>query len=274
MPLHVFVAMPYGRKQDIDFDAVYADFLRPGLESAGFEVFRADEEQRAGDIRTDMFQELLLADLVVVDLTIDNPNVWYELGVRHALRARGVLLVQSERAYQPFDIYTDRKLRYHLKDGKPDQEHLQSDRQALAEMAQATVTAWHGRKVSPVFSLLDGLNEPDWKALLLTGDNEFRAGYEAWRRRIEVARKGNRPGDVMALAEEAPTWSLRLEGRRLAGKALVKLKHYRLALEQFESILDMAPDDLDARQQKGMLLGRLGQHDAAREWVDAILADH
>lgn len=274
MPLHVFVAMPYGRKQDIDFDAVYAGFLRPGLESAGFEVFRADEEQRAGDIRTDMFQELLLADLVVVDLTIDNPNVWYELGVRHALRARGVLLVQSERAYQPFDIYTDRKLRYHLKDGKPDPAHLETDKQALAEMAQATVTAWHGRKISPVFSLLDGLNEPDWRALLLTGDNEFRAGYEAWRRRIEVARKGNRPGDVMVLAEEAPTWSLRLEGRRLAGKALIKLKQYRLALEQFESILDMAPDDLDARQQKGTLLGRLGQHDAAREWADVILAEH
>ena len=54
----------------------------------------------------DRFQELLLADLVVVDLTLDNPNVWYELGVRHALRAHGVLLVQSERAYQPFDIYT------------------------------------------------------------------------------------------------------------------------------------------------------------------------
>ena len=274
MPLHVFVAMPYGRKQDIDFDAVYTGYIRPGLESAGFEVFRADEELRAGDIRTDMFQELLLADLVVVDLTIDNPNVWYELGVRHALRARGVLLVQSERAYQPFDIYTDRKLRYHLKDGLPDPASLEADKKALADMAQATVGAWHGRKVSPVFNLLDGLEEPDWKTLLLTGDNEFRAGYEAWRRRIEVARKGNRPGDVMVLAEEAPTWSLRLEGQRLAGKALIKLNQYRLALEQFESILDMAPDDLDARQQKGMLLGRLGQHDAAREWVDAILADH
>ena len=93
MALHVFVAMPYGRKQDIDFDAVYADYLKPALDGAGFEVFRADEEERAGDIKTDMFQELLLADLVVVDLTLDNPNVWYELGVRHALRARGVLLV-------------------------------------------------------------------------------------------------------------------------------------------------------------------------------------
>ncbi|HRH79900.1 MAG TPA: TRAFs-binding domain-containing protein [Thiobacillaceae bacterium] len=273
MSLHVFVAMPYGRKQDIDFDAVYADYLRPTLESAGFQVFRADEEPRAGDIRTDMFQELLLADLVVVDLSIDNPNVWYELGVRHALRARGVLLVQSERPYQPFDIYTDRKLRYHLKDGRPDPERLEADRRALSEMARATLSAWHGRKISPVFSLLDGLEEPDWRSLLLTGDNEFRAGYEVWRRHIEVARKGNLPGDVMLLAEEAPTWALRREGRRLAGKALLKLKQYRLALEQYEAILEQDAGDLDARQQKGLLLGRLGRHDAAREWMRAILAE-
>ena len=64
-----------------------------------------------------MFQELLVADLVVADLTLDNPNVWYELGVRHALRARGVVLVQGPRPTQPFDIYTDRKLNYTLKAG-------------------------------------------------------------------------------------------------------------------------------------------------------------
>ncbi|MBK7564793.1 MAG: hypothetical protein IPI21_11140 [Propionivibrio sp.] len=39
MALHVFVAMPYGRSQNIDFDAVYADYLKPALETAGFEVF-------------------------------------------------------------------------------------------------------------------------------------------------------------------------------------------------------------------------------------------
>jgi hypothetical protein len=42
-------------------------------------------DRRAGEIRVDMFQELLLADFVVVDLSIENPNVWYELGVRDAL---------------------------------------------------------------------------------------------------------------------------------------------------------------------------------------------
>ena len=96
MKPHAFIAMPFGTKpghdgQPIDFNRVFTMLIRPALEQAGCTVFRADEETRAGDIRTDMFQELLVADLVLADLTLDNPNVWYELGVRHALRARGVV---------------------------------------------------------------------------------------------------------------------------------------------------------------------------------------
>jgi hypothetical protein len=77
--------MPFGVKlgpnrQPIDFNRVYQEYIVPALDIAGLEAFRADEEIRAGDIRTDMFQELLVADLVIADLTIDNPNVWYELG--------------------------------------------------------------------------------------------------------------------------------------------------------------------------------------------------
>jgi hypothetical protein len=72
MKSHAFVAMPFGVKQDsqggeIDFNRVYAELIKPALEAAGLEVFRADEEQRAGDICTDMFQESLLVDLVVVN---------------------------------------------------------------------------------------------------------------------------------------------------------------------------------------------------------------
>src|SRR5215212_3341985 len=122
--MHVFVAMPYRIKEGIDFDRVYNDFIKPVLMEEGYEVFRADEEQRAGEIRTDMFQELLLADLVVVDISIDNPNVWYELGVRHALRARGIIQIKCKREYMPFDVYTDRTLTYHIKDGVPDHELL------------------------------------------------------------------------------------------------------------------------------------------------------
>ena len=274
MALHVFVAMPYGRSQNIDFDAVYADYLKPALETAGFEVFRADEEERAGDIRTDMFQELLLADLVVVDLTLDNPNVWYELGVRHALRAHGVLLVQSERAYQPFDIYTDRKLHYHLKQGRPDPDHLEADRKSLTGMALATMQSRNERPISPVFRLLDGLSEPAWRKLLVTGNNEFRQVYESWHRRIEIARKGNRPGDIMVLAEETPTWALRLEARRMAGKALMQLHQYKLALDQFDAAIELDPSDEENQREKSILLGRLGRHDEAHEVINALVSQH
>ena len=112
MKPHAFVVMPFGSKKnsqgiEIDFNRVYAELIKPALEVAGLEVFRADEEGRAGEIRTDMFQELLIADLVVADLTLDNLNVWYELGVRHALRARGVVLISGGRVPTAFDLYTE-----------------------------------------------------------------------------------------------------------------------------------------------------------------------
>ena len=59
MALHAFVAMLFGTKEGINFNAVYNENIKPAFTEAGFEVFRADEEQRADDIRTDMFQELL-----------------------------------------------------------------------------------------------------------------------------------------------------------------------------------------------------------------------
>jgi hypothetical protein len=46
------VAMPYGTKEQIDFNKVYSDLIKPSLIHEGYEVFRADEEQAAGNIRT------------------------------------------------------------------------------------------------------------------------------------------------------------------------------------------------------------------------------
>jgi len=279
MKLHAFVAMPFGSKPDaggqiVDFNAIYAELLRPALEQAGLDVIRADEEQRAGDIRLDMFQELLMADLVLVDLSIDNPNVWYELGVRHALRARGVVLVQAPRDSKPFDIYTDRKLVYHLKDGKPDPEHLKADIETIADMCRATLEARHAHTVSPVYALLPNLSEPDWKTLRIGAVNEFWERHDEWVDLIERARKAGRAEDILTLAEEAPVTALRVEARLKAGKALLDGKHFHFALEQFELALGFDPTHLDAARQRGLCLQRLGREDEARIVYKDILADH
>lgn len=123
---HAFVVMPFGTKKGGDgsiynFNEIYKTLIKPALEEAGFEPFRADEENSSGDILTDMFQELLLADLCLCDLSIDNANVYYELGIRHAFRKRGVVHIQAGRAYMPFDIFNVRTLPYHITvEGVPD----------------------------------------------------------------------------------------------------------------------------------------------------------
>lgn len=269
MSLHVFVAMPFGVKASadgclIDFDRIFAELIRPALEKAGLEVLRADEEQSAGDIRADMFQELLMADLVVADLTLDNPNVWYELGVRHALRASGVILVQGPRAAQPFDTYTDRKLSYHLKDGAPDPEMLAADIANLANMARNTLNAWHGRRTSPVYSLLPNLEEPDWTRLRVGNALEYWESYDEWAMRIEVARNANHPEDILVLADEAPATPLRLEAHLKAGEALRRMEHFNFALEQYDLALEFAPDNHEAASQRGVCLQHIGRTDEAR----------
>lgn len=259
MNLHVFVAMPFGTKEGIDFNKVYEDYIKPALKDEGFEVFRADEERRAGEIRADMFQELLLADLVIVDLTIDNPNVWYELGVRHALRARGVVMICGGHATTAFDVYTDRKLRYGLKDGEPDPATLEEDKRKLAGMVKATAESWHGRKISPVYQLMPNLQEPDWKSLRVGEVREFWEQHDSWERRIDLARKTGSIGDVLVLADEAPVSAFRAEAWLKAGEALRKAERFDFALEQLERALDIEPQNLRGQREKGICLQRLAE---------------
>src|SRR5262245_9578602 len=88
-----FVIMPYGNKTDpetkksIDFDEVYKYILKPVLETQlKLKVIREDEETQAGSIHRNMINNILEADVAVVDISFYNPNVFYELGVRHTLR--------------------------------------------------------------------------------------------------------------------------------------------------------------------------------------------
>ncbi len=275
MPRHVFIVMPFGTKEGINFNLIYQDLIKPALEQVGLEPFRADEEILPGDIRVDMFQELLMADLVVADLSIHNPNAWYELGVRHGLRARGIVQIRSNEGDRlPFDVCVDRTIKYHLKDGVPDQEFLEEDRALLGQIAIETLMAWKGKPVSPVYQYLPFLKEPDWKSLRVGNANEFWEKYEKWQSRIDIAQKKDLPGDILVLAEEAPTNALQLEAFRAAGSALLELGQFTYALEQINNALEIDESDLISAQKKAIILGRLGRIEEAEEWLEKLLNDY
>lgn len=279
MKLHAFVAMPFGIKHDeagftVDFTRVYHELIKPALENACLEVIRADEERSAGDIREDMFQELLMADLVLVDLSIDNPNVWYELGVRHALKAGGVILVQGPRKTKPFDVYTDRKYTYHLKEGLPDPAYLTKDMTEITRIAVLILKEKFKRIVSPVYSLLPNLMEPSWKDLKIGNAKKFWARYDDWARRVGLARSKGFPEDILVLASEPPVTALRVEAIVKAGKSLLECKLYKFALEQFEIAFLFEPDNMKINHYRIICLQRLGCSDAAQAICHAILHEY
>ncbi len=61
----------------------------------------------------------MIADLVIADISIHNANVYYELGVRHALRDGHTILIRSRRDEVPFDLKTDRYLEYAIDNPGP-----------------------------------------------------------------------------------------------------------------------------------------------------------
>ena len=120
-----FVLMPFGQKPDaagtvINFDAVYEDLIAPAIEGANLQPIRADEEMTGGIIHKPMFERLMLCEYAVADLTTANANVFYELGVRHAVRPWSTVLIFAEGSRLPFDVAYLRAVPYRLSpDGKP-----------------------------------------------------------------------------------------------------------------------------------------------------------
>jgi len=277
---HAFVVMPFGQKNGgdgslYDFNAIYQTLIKPALESAGFEPFRADEATTSGDILTDMFQELLLADLVLADLSIDNANAFYELGIRHAFRKRGIVHIQAGRAYMPFDIFNVRTLPYHITDeGIPDPEFLEKDISAIARMSRDTWASDRDAIHSPIFNLLTGLNEPDQKALRTPLATGFWREYNDWKERVTVAQRKKRIGDILLLTEEITNPLIKEEAIGQAGRALANMGRNELALAQYRKGLEVNPNNLLFRQQEAFHLNRIGKKDEAIVKIEKILVDH
>lgn len=90
-------------------DALLHDVLMPALGPLGFDVFHADHLGMPGSIRRQVMELVATVDLVVADLTDANPNVLYELAVRHSI-AKPVLQMTRDLKTIPFDVAGQRTI--------------------------------------------------------------------------------------------------------------------------------------------------------------------
>jgi uncharacterized protein DUF4071 len=160
----VFVAMPFGCKDDpdhqftINFDEIFDRAIRPAAEAAGVRPIRAHEESGGGFVQARLYERLLLAPIVIADLTLSSPNVFYELGIRHAARPRSTIPIVANVSQLPFDVGPIRAIVYELEHGTIGDEQV---RRLVALLVSRLEDAKSDSASadSPLFQLFPGLRQ-------------------------------------------------------------------------------------------------------------------
>ncbi len=266
-----FVLMPFGRKPDaagrtVDFDRVYKDLIAPAIAHADMEPLRADEEMTGGIIHKPMFERLILCEYAVADLTTANANVFYELGLRHAVRKWSTVLMFAEGGSQlPFDVAPLRALPYKLTSaGAPDDVDA-----SVAALAGRLHEARQAHADSPVYQLVDGF--PDIQ----------RLKTDVFRERVRYSQQVK---DQLAAARtqgveavRAVEQSLRTIADAESGVVIDLFLSYRAvkAWDHMIALVGRMSPPLAAtvmvREQLGLALNRAGRGDEAERGLRALI---
>lgn len=253
MLFNAFIARPFGVKNDVDFDKVDAELIQPALRQTGIIGSTTASIFEAGNIREDMFGRLLTADIVIADVSIHNANVFYELGIRHALRDKHTFLIRCNKDEIPFDLKTDRYLSY---DAENPAECLPNLIRGLTDTLQ------DNRKDSPVFYMLPNLEPQNAEAFLAVPPD--------FDEELEVASTSKQEGKLALLAAEVEYFEWEVPALRLVGEVQFNIKSYDVARLTWEKIRNYKPDDLDANDRLATIYQRLSEDVIRRHYDEGI----
>ena len=248
-----FVVMGYRQKTDpatgrvLNLDGTYQAIIKPAVEQAGLTCVRSDEIRQSSVIDVLMYEYLLRSKLVVADLSTYNVNAFYELGVRHALRAKATILMAEQQMTLPFDLKAISTLFY---------EHLGEDigysealtRQAeLRKLIAAVLAA--DRTDSPVYTFLPLLPPRVQQQVQQQQDESASRSVDG----IPMA-----PGPAPAAEPVVTIAGLTEQARDRKAE-----KDWAGATRILDEIRERDPGDAWARQQLGLV---------TYKWADQVLA--
>ena len=280
-----FVDMPFGKKTDlanateIDFDRIYEAAIEPAIIAANLQPVRGDRERTGGIIHLPMFGRLLLSDFVIADLTLANPNVFYELGIRHTARPFTTITIFAATHALPFDVGMVRSIPYSLEKGiltDASAEKLKAD--LITRLDDAIRGA--ASQDSPLFQLMPGFPRIDLPHEITEIFQDQVRYSEEFRNRLMEARA--RPSDAERLAAlleiQRSLGDLRVAQSEILADLMLSFRDVS-AWEEMIAISDQFPDYLKnnvmVRQQRAFALNRRnapGDRDKAVQILEKLLA--
>jgi hypothetical protein len=173
MKPYCFVITSFGKKEDlidwkikytagknesvqkIDFDMIYDELVKPAIIKADLEPLIEREENSFGSIHKTMYEKILLCEFCIADLTNFNPNVYYELGMRYAVKPFTTIpIIASSHFPLPFDIGPNRTFVYQV-----DKDFNLSDKEK--DINKLVNILQYSKKTratdSPLYDLINGI---------------------------------------------------------------------------------------------------------------------
>ena len=99
--------MPFGEY----FDEYYENIYKPAIEESNLDSFRADNIYMPSTIVKDIWNLIQSSSIIIADLTSQNANVFYELGLAHASK-KPVIFISESMDDVPFDLRAQRVITY------------------------------------------------------------------------------------------------------------------------------------------------------------------
>jgi hypothetical protein len=269
--------MPFGRKTDAagrttDFDAVYREIIAPAVTEAGLEPIRADEERVGGTIHKPMFERLMICPFAVADITGANPNVYYELGIRHAMKPRSTVILFAAGTVLPFDVALLRGVPY-----RTDDRGMPSDPKNCAAAITQQLQAARNNPLddSPLFQLLDYMprHEVDH-----TVTDTFRERFDyskKYKARLAAAREQGEAAVKEVMADPALADLPNVETGLVVDMFLTlrDVSAFAAMIELYERMPKVLQRTRMVREQYAFALNRLGKWKEATEVLKAVIAE-
>jgi tetratricopeptide (TPR) repeat protein len=237
------------------------------VRAAGLEPVRADEAVTGGLIHKPMFERLILCEYAIADLTFANANVFYELGIRHAVRPYSTVLMFASGTRVAFDVAPERALPYLV-----NASGLPADLVAATHRLTDRLVAARDRSVdSPVFQLVEGFQDI---SRLKTDVFRDRVQYSTkWKERLAQARATGL--DAVRAAEADLGDLVDVE----AGILIDLFLSYRAVqgYDEMVVLVETMPRPIAAtplvREQLGLALNRLGRRSEAERVLQTLIEE-
>jgi hypothetical protein len=156
-----FVVCPIGEEdseQRKHSDMILRHLIQPVLSEVGFSVIRADKIEKSGLITQQILEHLVKARLCIADLSFSNPNVFYELGVRHLSQLPAIQIIRKGDKL-PFDVSQGRTITIDTNDVYTLIDRIESAKKELLQYINPIVsnTSYDVGDDNPIKTYLPGI---------------------------------------------------------------------------------------------------------------------